>query len=1851
MKMADKKNDTSSTAQTSCSLCEEPDSSEMVQCDVCDKWFHYKCVGVSADIANEDWSCGRCRGTNETVTSENHSTSDGKRPSPVNEHGGGPRGVGMRCTDKSSGVVAKSSSKNRRNLEIELQRLEEERKLNMSFIERKYAIMGKLDDDDESDEVGVRIECEQQLRSAEDENANRTVTGVCAGNINNSTNAGASDFYELGDGSVYQRVIGHQNLSATIQRPTSAFLRQDQVYSRQVIPRELPVFSGKPEEWPLFISSYENSTNLCGFSNEENLLRLQRALRGKALEYVSSKLTIPALVPEVVSTLRMLFGRPENIIHNLLTKLRAGPSVNANKLDTLVHFSLDVKNIVATMEAANLNAHLCNPMLIQEFIERLPAQMRLQWAVHARNINVVNLTEFSNWLFTLAEAASSVISILNPSLSTQDNEKRKTPRVNVHEERNNENKDKPKRSTETKCFGCDETGHFIASCEKFRKLDYNGKWNLVHERKLCRSCLKLHDLRFCRERRVCAVNECTAKHHPSLHKPEVTVDSVRNTTTSVVAVHRMTTSNVLYRFVPITIYGKNTSVNEYALLDEASGPTLIQKSVLEKLDIHGVQSEFCMSWTDKSIRVENNSDRVDLKISPLGRSETQFLLKNVRSVSELDLPKQTLMFSELAEKYKYLRGLPVESYENMKPKIIIGLNNKHVAMPLKYKEGGEDEPAALKTRLGWTIYGTNGSEVTGSKNVHNNVSLQLHICECDNDVALHKLMKQNLQLENDEVKVQGPCSNHDINMQNYATRTNDKFTVKLLWKADNLTMPNNYEMALRRLQCFERKLEKDQDLKIRVNDHIKSMLSKGYIRKLNEVEYNIEYPRKWYLPIFVVKNPNKPDKIRLVWDAAAEHHGVSLNSNLDKGPDFLTPLINVIFNFRVGKVGISGDISEMFHRVAVDQEDCQSQRFLWRSCNNEKEPDVFVLQVMSFGASCSPSLAQYVKNNNAKEFEQEFPRAAKSITERHYVDDMLDSVDTIEEAIQLAQQVREVHRRGNFYIRNWMSNSKEVVAAMGDEYKSESFCQAGKKIEHVIEPEKVLGMWWRTSDDVFTYNLKFTKANGEILSGRRLPTKRELLRLLMSIFDPLGLLSFYTVHMKILLQNVWRKGIMWDETISDEFSEEWLRWLSLLNNVENVKVPRCYFKMGCSQKSIVQLHILVDASENAYAAVAYFRIQTHDKIETSLVASKTKVAPLRPVSIPRMELLAAVLGARLAATISNGHDLRIESTHFWTDSKTVLLWLRSDPRRYKQFVMFRVAEIQEITDISKWSYVPSKANVADLATKWARQPSFDSPNSWFTGPSFLSQPPNEWPKSESENKHHSEVSISEIQHVAVHVQQNVALIDFTRFSKYERLLRSMAYVRRFVDQKISSKFTSNNVDLTSEQLHWSQQYLVRLVQSHAYSNEIILLQRSPSCVLPKLSRLRKLSPFLDENMILRLRGRLENATIITDETKNPIILPRNHHITHLLVDWYHRKYKHVHHETVINEIFQKYHIPGLRTLLRTVRKNCMMCRIRNSQPNPPEMGPLPVARVSAFCKPFSHVGLDFFGPFIVTVGRRSEKRYGAIFTCLTIRAVHIEMVYRLDMNSCVMAIRNFIARRGVPLHMYSDNGTNLKAAEKELRESLRNIDFQSLHNEFTSPNTSWSFIPPASPHMGGAWERMVRSVKTVLYQIITPDHKLNEERLHNLFLEVENIINTRPLTYLSLESADQEALTPNHFLLGASSGDKPPGRFDESDMYLRKSWRHAQLLADKFWKRWVAEVLPTMTKRAKWFEKVKPIEVGDIVIIVDSNLPRHCWPKGIVTETINAKDGQVRSAIVKTTSGVYHRPAAKIAVLDIRSEK
>lgn len=992
----------------------------------------------------------------------------------------------------------------------------------------------------------------------------------------------------------------------------------------------------------------------------------------------------------------------------------------------------------------------------------------------------------------------------------------------------------------------------------------------------------------------------------------------------------------------------------------------------------------------------------------------------------------------------------------------------------------------------------------------------------------------------------------------------------------------------------------------------------------------------------------------MVWDGAAKVHGQSLNSNLLVGPDLLVPLPDVLMRFRQRKIGITGDIKEMFHQILFQQADQDSQRFLWRDGNSSVEPDTYIMKVMTFGSSCSPSTAQFVKNKNAMDFKDTHPRAVEAVTRSHYVDDLIDCTHTPEEAIKLISDVQFIHQHAGFELRGFHSNSPEVLGALANGTQDGT-----KMLEDKVNfaMERVLGMYWHTADDTFTYCLKFVKFNPH--TDNFAPTKREILSTVMSVFDPLGFLAHFVVYAKIVLQEVWRCKTGWDDALPPILRNKWIQWLDDLPKVERVHVPRLYSdRMSPSPPTSIPLHLFVDASLDAFAAVAYFRIENESGVDSCLVMAKTRVAPIKPMTVPRLELQGAVLGTRLADSVIKSHDgLRIDKTIIWCDSRTVLSWLTSDLRKYNQFVTFRVAEILDSPVNIEWRWIPSEENVADDATK-SKIVNLDMSTRWFTGPEFLRDPDSDWTFELNPTAFETTEELRQsyvLSHMVVPIHD---FIDFTRFSKWQRLVCTMAYVRRFVHNSRATFDVRCFGVFSSEELMMAEVCLYKKIQYDSFQDELVIVRFNDTAPIskqkefPKTSHIRLCSAYMDDYGVMRMRGRLD-AAAITDTVKRPIILSRHHYVTHLIVDFYHHKYKHQHHQTVLNEVNQKYWIPALRVLLGVIRNRCQKCKNTAAVPRVPEMASLPKARLAVYTRPFTYVGIDYFGPILVVFGRGTAKRWGVLITCFTTRAIHLEIAHSLDTSSCIMAINNFVCFRGQPREFYSDNGTNFHGADNVLRQELENefakLDKDRIQEEFTTSEYSWTFNPPAAPHMGGVWERMIQSVKKCLDESMTARYP-TDEVLKSLFAEAENIVNSRPLTYVALDSPDDEVLTPNHFLIGSSSGRKPAGDFGDVDL-MRNNWRTAQAMADKFWDAFVVEYLPTIMKRTKWTKKVEPLRVDDVVLIVDDNFKRNTWPKGIIVEVFKDKSQHVRSARVRTSLGTFlTRPVSKLVVLEVRRD-
>lgn len=443
----------------------------------------------------------------------------------------------------------------------------------------------------------------------------------------------------------------------------------------------------------------------------------------------------------------------------------------------------------------------------------------------------------------------------------------------------------------------------------------------------------------------------------------------------------------------------------------------------------------------------------------------------------------------------------------------------------------------------------------------------------------------------------------------------------------------------------------------------------------------------------------------------------------------------------------------------------------------------------------------------------------------------------------------------------------------------------------------------------------------------------------------------------------------------------------------------------------------------------------------------------------------------------------------------------------------------------------------------------------------------------------------------------------------------------------------------------AEETIVKYVQSKAFQTEIEALESSSRDqgdirrnTVARSSPIYKLDPKIDGG-IVRVGGRLSRSSLPI-ESKHPVILPKKSNITDLIMDSIHKTVGHSGRNHMISHSRRQYWIINVNSAARRIINKCIICKKHRGKVQMQKMADLPKERVLPDEPPFSRVGMDYFGPFEVKRGRSLVKRYGVIFTCMAVRAIHIEMADSLDTDSCINSIRRFIARRGQVKEIRSDNGTNLVGASKVLKAEIHKWNHAQINEDLLQKNVKWSFNPPAASHFGGVWERQIRTIRKVMLSILK-EQPLTDEGLRTLLCEVEAIVNSRPITKVSEDANDLETLTPNHLLLLKAKPLLPPTISQENDKY-RRRWRQVQYLADLFWRRWTQEYLPQLQERQKWEKTVDNVNIGDIVLIVNNSAHRGSWPLGRVIKTVPDKNGLVRSVEVKTKTGVLYRPISKL---------
>ncbi|XP_068965518.1 uncharacterized protein [Bombus flavifrons] len=1120
-----------------------------------------------------------------------------------------------------------------------------------------------------------------------------------------------------------------------------------------------------------------------------------------------------------------------------------------------------------------------------------------------------------------------------------------------------------------------------------------------------------------------------------------------------------------------------------------------------------------------------------------------------------------------------------------------------------------------KTRFGWVIGGSPTSPTATSTFHASTTALQADLArfwEIDEGPPIKHISE-----------AERLCEEH---FRAHTRRTSEgRYIVALPFNDRLPSLGSSKALAMKRLASLNRRFQRDRRFEADYRAVLQDYLDRGHMSRISPEDTD---EGGYYLPHHaVIKAASETTKLRVVFDgSAASSTGVSLNNTLHTGSKLQEDLFNILLRFRMHQYVLTGDIEKMYRQFLVRPEDRRYQKIVWRNENGGLE--TYQLNTVTFGLSAAPYLALRCLKQLADDEGHRFPRASSALRRDFYVDDALTGADTKEEVLSLRRELTELLQSAGLNIREWASNDQSILQGLSEQDKSRRL-RLGES-----QTLKTLGIFWDSRDDAILYSVEANAKTSRV-------TKRSVSSVIARIYDPLGLLAPVIVRAKMILQRIWSLKVDWDESLPADLHSEWNRYYTQLPLLNEIRFPR---KTIIKTPSEIELHGFCDASERAYGACVYLRSLDHyGNVQTRLLTAKSKVAPLKTQTIPRLELSGALLLTSLMSVIQKVLQVKVNRTVYWTDSTIVLQWINSSPHTLKTFVANRVAEIQNKTSFTDWRHVPTNDNPADLVSRGQSPEDFLQPNIWQTGPRWLQQSEECWPMwtptplaNLPELKAATCLAITPV---------NNSLLD--RFSSWPRLIRIAARCLRWKQPQ------DRSTPLTTEELQVSHDRLILLLQHTYFSEEISTLQKNRD--MPVSGKLQRLNPFLDKAGILRVGGRLSQAPMPFTQ-KHPIILPKSP-TTSLIIEHEHKVSLHAGTQATLYAVRQRYWpIDGRSQVWRTV-KNCVRC----VRAHPPQvdyvMGNLPEARVTE-SRPFTHVGVDYCGPFYIKEkrdrNRRQVKVYVAIFICLAVKAVHIELVGDLTSESFIAALRRFIARRGFCSTIHSDNGSNFIGANNELKE-LHELLKSEDHNErvttfLANKQIKWRFIPPHSPHFGGLWEAAVKSFKHHFRRVVG-NELLTFEQFNTLAIEIEAVLNSRPLTPISTDPKDLLVLTPGHFLIGEPLMSVRERNFRDTPFNRLSRWQHIQKIKQHFWQRWHKEYLNQLNNRSKWTKGGHNIQEGTIVLLREDNVPPMHWPLGRVVKVHPGTDGIIRTATVQTSSSLLDRGVKRLVPLPSQSAR
>lgn len=1558
----------------------------------------------------------------------------------------------------------------------------------------------------------------------------------------------------------------------------------------------LPIFHGAYDEWLNFYDTFKSLIhNNVALSDIEKFHYLKSCLRSEAIQVVKSLEVSSSNYAIAWNLLKDRFQNKRLIINNHIKGLLEIPAISKESSAALRQLLDNTVTHLRALDSLEQPTSQWDTLIIYLVANKLDSSTRRSWESSIQKNHIPQLQDLIDFLTNRAQILESIY-------GCQGN-------IKNHKEPVNKGRSNSSyfASFKPKCPHC-KNQHFIYQCEDFLKLSISERIQKVKQMKLCLNCLREnHTTEDCRSSKC---KRCNSNHNTLLH-------SESNTTVATLASHacRQTIKQILLSTAIVYIQGNDGKQHKCrALLDSGSHLNFITNDLCNRLRLTKTNiSEIVTGINQESIQIgQRTKTSIKSQFNGFTAKLDFFILSNITEnlpSHDIDtrhwkIPKNI----KLADP-EYNISTPVD--------ILIGAEIFWSLFCIGQISLGKDMPVIQKTKLGWILAGPIGLSIKNKLTC--NFSLQ----------TLNSRIEQLWELENQATENKNTflspeeqfCERHY--MENTTRSGDGKFIVKLPLKKSREALGDSKNNALRRFYSLEKRLEKTPAIKQQYHDFMEEYISLGHMRETTEDD---ETPKTtFYLPHHaVVKADSATTKLRVVFDASAKSDsGLSLNDIMMVGPTLQPDLFTILIRFRMYKIAITADVEKMYRMIKVHVDDVNLQRILWR--HDPSEPiKSYNLLTVTYGTAAASFLSTRCLLKIADNISITQPNISKIIKESFYVDDLLTGFNSEQEAIDTQRELQTTLQSFGFNLRKWCSNSPKVT------HNS----PVGKDEHQVIDLNKqdtikTLGLVWNPKQDFFQYMVK---------DDIRKITKRSILSSISSIFDPLGLLAPVTIVSKIILQRVWQERLDWDEVLPMNLHTMWERYKRGLHLLNHLKINRYVtFKPNAND---FEIHGFADASEQAYGACIYIRSTNH----TNLLCSKTRVAPLKQISIPRLELCAAQLLAQLYTKIVTILQIR-HTTYLWTDSTIVLAWLKGSPSQWQTFVANRVSQVQELTNIDDWRHIRSQENPADMLTRGIPPEQIHAASLWWHGPHWLEDDPKTWPINENEPEEIPEQRKRTI-------VTNVAIIETSLLSRYSSLLklqRVTAYILRFIHNCKSSSLNRNTGLIEVVELSNAMNILLKMAQQETFPSELKSLNSNGQ--VKGKSKLFSLNPFLDKEGLIRLGGRLKHANI-DFENKYPIILDPNHALTKLIILDEHSKLMHAGCQHTLASLRTRYWpLAGKNAVKRNI-KNCITCF--KSKPNQANyiMADLPAERVTP-TRPFLACGVDYAGPFYIKEGnyrsRRLIKTYLCIFVCLSTKATHLELAKDLSTEAFINCLRRFVSRRGKCHTIFSDNATNFVGARnqlKELGELLANNE-EAISNVLSQQFIQWKMIPPRAPHFGGLWEAAVKSAKYHLTRVVGTAN-LTYEELYTIIIQVESCLNSRPISPLSNDPNDFNPLTPAHFLLRDSLQPIAQSICNTDNFRLMSRYQRQQQVVKNFWDRWHKDYLQNLQQRPKWkHHQPNAVQVGHLVVLREDNLPPLRWQLGRITQLHPGADGVVRVVTVKVGESEIKRPVKKVCVLPI----